>query len=201
MKNIVFLLIILFSFGYCKGETTSIFAHVSLEQNQSTVSLIGQTLILMIKDKDTHNHLYFSQMKINQNAFPFHFNLTNIKQIKQSGTYFIILFIFGFPHRLLWESILSHQYLSVTSPNHINFTVKDFCLLISLIFFVSTLLCLANLPKCLSPGYPCLDKTNDISQCCSNMKCEQSQIGLRTCNGHRAGHFFLFINYFSFLIK
>lgn len=135
MQNIVLLLAILFSFGYYKGEATSIFAHVSSEQNQSTVSLIGQTLTLMIKDKDTHNHRYFSQMKINQNTFPFHFNLTNIKQIKQSGNYFIILFIFGYPHRLLWESILSRQYLSVTSPNHINFTVKDFCLLISLILF------------------------------------------------------------------
>ena len=138
MKNIVFLLTILFSFEYCKSEATSIFVHVSSEQNQSTVSLIDQTLTLMIKDQNTHNHLYFSQMKINQNAFPFHFNLTNIKQIKQSGTYFIILFIFGFPYRLLWESILSRQYLSANSPNHINFTVNDFCLLISLIFFYFT---------------------------------------------------------------
>lgn len=81
----------------------------------------------MIKDKNTHNNVYFTQMKIHQNFFPLHFNVTNIKEIMKSDFYFATLLIIGSPHRLLWESILSRQYLSANNQNHVHFIVKDFC--------------------------------------------------------------------------
>jgi len=49
----------------------------------------------------------------------------------------------------------------------------------------------ANLPQCLSPGYPCLeeyDMSNQlISVCCSNTKCQLSKTQQMTCSGNTPG--------------
>ena len=46
---------------------------------------------------------------------------------------------------------------------------------------------IANLPKCLSPGYPCLEghdiPNQFISVCCGNTKCQPSRTKQMTCGG------------------
>jgi hypothetical protein len=66
-------------------------------------------------------------LKINQASFPFYFNLTNIKEIKKTGIYLLILLIFGYTHRLLWEGTLFRQHLTANHTNSVTFIVKDVC--------------------------------------------------------------------------
>jgi len=71
------------------------------------------------------------------------------------------LLIFGYTYRLLWEGVLFRQNLVVNRINSISFMVKDMQM-IFLHHYLSTFLFyfhnmyVANVPKCLSEGYPCL---------------------------------------------
>jgi hypothetical protein len=63
--------------------------------------------------------------------------------------------------------------------------VSDIARSLSTIFL--PLFLLANLPVCLSNGYPCIE-TNDgdnelISTCCSNTHCQRSNMTQSTCGG------------------
>jgi hypothetical protein len=66
-------------------------------------------------------------MKFREKSFPIQFNFLGIKQIKTNGIYLMTLLIFGFTHRLLWEGVLFHQYLSVNHVNNITFIARDVC--------------------------------------------------------------------------
>ncbi|CAF4798609.1 unnamed protein product [Rotaria sp. Silwood2] len=100
--------------------------------------------------------------------------MKNLTEIKHSDEYLLSVLIFGYPHRLLWESVLFRQYLTINTKNFLTFIVQD----------------VSNLPQCLSEGYPCVNSQSEpttfISVCCSNMRCEQSnnnQLQGYTCGG------------------
>ncbi len=111
----------------CEDHQTSINGLVLLQINESTAPLINNNLILMIKNAVNHDDIHHLKLKIDQNSFPFRFNLTNIEQIKSDGFHLLTLLIFGFTHRLLWEGIIFRQYLFVNHINNITFIVKDVC--------------------------------------------------------------------------
>jgi len=109
------------------GYQTAIVGVVLPEKNQSIASLVNNSLVLIVKNDGNHDDIHQLQLKIDQSSFPIHFNITNIKEITNTGTHLLTLLIFGFTHRLLWESVLVQQSLIVNQANHITFIVKDVC--------------------------------------------------------------------------
>jgi hypothetical protein len=112
----------LFMCFYLWGDQTSINGLVLLENNQSTPSLVNNSLILIIKNNANH-----VELKINQDSFPIWFNFANIKQIRKNGIHLLTLLIFGFTHRLLWEGIIFRQNLFINHVNNITFIVRNVC--------------------------------------------------------------------------
>ena len=145
------------------------------------------TLFLMIKSDRNHNEVYHFQERIVQDSFPLSFNWTKIKQIQMTENYLLTVLIFGYLHRLLWEGTLFRKRLTLNQTNRINFFVDDVCKVdfsVSLFLFSS----IANSPKCLSHGYPCLESPHlpdpHISMCCSETTCQRSTNTQFACGGN-----------------
>jgi len=140
------------------------------------------------------------KLNVHQTSFPIKFNIVNINEIKRTGDHLLSLLIFGYPHHLLWEGTLFRQHLIVNQPNSITFIVKDVCewyLLFIFFIILFILISIANLPKCLSEGYPCIN-TNDtinhfISMCCTDTRCEHFQTTQLTCGGKSPGKSFIIL--------
>lgn len=109
------------------AEQTSINGIVLSEKNQSTWSLQDNNFVLIIKNDTYHNEIYHLKLTVNQESFPLQFNLTNIKEIQNTGIYLLSLLIFDYTHQLLWEGILVRQHLIANHSNSITFIVQDVC--------------------------------------------------------------------------
>ncbi len=84
-------------------------------------------LVLIIKNDDNHDDIYYRRLEIAQDSFPIRFDSPDVKEIKHTGNHLLTLLIFGFTHRLLWEGVLCRQNLIVNRANDITFIVKDVC--------------------------------------------------------------------------
>ncbi|CAF1318351.1 unnamed protein product [Rotaria sp. Silwood1] len=159
-------------------ESTSINGIIKSYQNESTWLLMNTTLVLIIKHDINHTDVHHLKLNLSQSSFPINFTMKNLTEIKHSDEYLLSLLIFGYPHRLLWESILFRQYLIINTKNFLTFIVQD----------------VSNLLQCLSEGYPCVNvqsqPTAFISICCSNTRCERSnnnQLQEYTCGRRPPG--------------
>ena len=92
--------------NHIEGEKTSINGSVYSRENQQTWSLENSTLVLIIKHDMNHTDIHHIKLNVNQSTFPIHFRINNLHQIKSEDDYLLTLLIFGYPHRLLWESSL-----------------------------------------------------------------------------------------------
>lgn len=81
----------------------------------------------MIKNDANHDDVHHLQLRHEQDSFPLHFNLSNVREIHTNGNYLLTVLIFGYTHRLLWEGVLFRQHLAVNQANHITFHVQDVC--------------------------------------------------------------------------
>jgi hypothetical protein len=89
--------------------------------------LQNNNLVLIIKDDRNHDDVHHMKLNVNQNSFPIKFYIANIEEITNNGSHLMIVLIFGYTHRLLWEGILSRQYLVWNHVNSIIFIVRDVC--------------------------------------------------------------------------
>ncbi|CAF0736883.1 unnamed protein product [Rotaria sordida] len=179
MKSIFLSGLILLHIGsFINGESTSIDGIIRSYQNESTWFLKNGTIVLIIKRDANHTDVRHLRLNLSPSSFPINFTMKNLTEIKHSGDYLLSLLIFGYPHRLLWESVLFRQYLKTNTKNFLTFIVQD----------------VSNLPKCLPEGYPCVNSQSVpsafISVCCSNTRCERSnnnQLQEYTCGGRPSG--------------
>jgi hypothetical protein len=109
------------------GDQTSVNGIALSEKNQSTSSLVNCHLVLIIKNDDNHDDIYYRRLGIPQDSFPIRFDITDVKEITHTGNHLLTLLIFGFTHKLLWEGVSFRQNLIVNRANDITFIVKDVC--------------------------------------------------------------------------
>ena len=84
-------------------------------------------LLLFFKITKSNKKVYRIHFRINQNSFPFIFQVNNLTKIQNDGQYSVSLLIFAFPHRLLWESDFLNIQIKANTVNQINFIVKNVC--------------------------------------------------------------------------
>lgn len=94
--------------------------------NQLTWSLEGTNLVLIVRNAK-NQEMHQLRLSINQASFPFTFKVPLTREIQEDAYYLMSLFVFGFPHRFLWECVLFQQFIKVHQVNNINFTVVDVC--------------------------------------------------------------------------
>ncbi len=109
-----------------KGGRIAIDGIVIPEKNVSTRSLQDNNLVLIIKNDVNHDIVHHIKLNVDQISFPIRFNVTNINEISH-GSHLMVLLIFGYTHRLLWEGAVFRQNLISNQVNSITFIVRDVC--------------------------------------------------------------------------
>lgn len=66
------------------------------------------------------------RLDLYQSYFPFTFITEHLHKINKTDNYLLVLLIFGYPHYLLWESVVTAQ-LIINQTNNVTFDMKDVC--------------------------------------------------------------------------